>query len=80
MGGKTYASKRESLRRLRLRGKINPELVKNSSQTAPLLDTRFGSQRGRVNLPRRNNKGQVVYGPWKPAWRPPRNSLREVRT
>ena len=54
--------------------------MKNSSQTAPLLHTRFGSQRRRANLPKKTNKGQVVYRPWKPAWRPPRNSLRKVRT
>ena len=37
--------------------------------TAPLQDTRYGTQRLAANLPKKNTRGQVVYGP-EPAPKP----------
>ena len=65
----TYASQRKKLRKLLREKKITPRMVAEYAAQNPLpqqqiqLDTRYGSQRRRANLTKKNTKGQVLFGP-----------------
>ena len=59
--GRTFASKREKLRKLLRDGKITPELVRkhaerNSMAQPQVQDTMYGLQRRRANLPKKDAK------------------------
>ena len=72
--GGSYASKREKLRKLLRDRKTNPEGVREHATRNPttplqIQDTRYGSQPRRANLPKKDARGRVLFGP-EPAPRP----------
>ena len=62
--GRTYASKREAIRKLLRQGKLTPSVVGNlPSTSAQQPHTLYGSQRRRAQLPLKRTTGQVTEGP-----------------
>ena len=65
VNGTTYASKREKLRKLLDKNEISPEVVRGhaaQNQTHPIQDIRYGNQRRKVGLAKKNVKGKVIFG------------------
>ena len=66
-GPLTHASQREKLRKLLRLEKINPHLVSEYAVQHPreeiIIDTRYGTQRRRANLPKKDTKGRILFGP-----------------
>ena len=70
--GESYASTRESLQRLLRNGEITPEHVgRNPALQSQVQDTLYGSQRRKVNLPKKDVRERVLFGP-EPAPKPRR--------
>ena len=66
-GPLTYTSQRDKLCKLLREGKINPQLVLEYAAQHPpverVIDTRYGTQRRRANLPKKDTKGRTLFGP-----------------
>ena len=85
-GPLTYASQREKLRKLLRNEKINLQqevaeytaAAQNPPQPPRVQDTRYGSQRRRANLSKKDKKGRVLFGPKAPE--PPPRAPRRLFT
>ena len=81
----TYASLREKIRKeLRKHGNNFKDIVNEYNLENPVeqeqqrqRDTLYGSQRRRRNLPKKDTKGRVLFGPEKPP-RPPRKPRNPI--